>query len=69
MTADTKPLIETIGLPLTVAAELVGLSVDTLQKANRNNDLEFKYSGSKPLVAPAELKRWFDSLPTEKPTR
>lgn len=69
MSADAKPSIEPIGLPLNVAALAVGLSVDTLQKANRQNELVFKYSGTKPLVDPDELKRWFKSLPEEKPTR
>ncbi|MGN7978248.1 helix-turn-helix domain-containing protein [Microbacterium sp. 22195] len=56
-------------LTVAEAAEEVRLSVDSVQKAIKNNDLAVKYYGTKPLVKFTELMRWFDSLPDEKPER
>lgn len=70
MTADKKPEArEPICLTVAEAAKEVRLSVDSIQKAIRNNDLAVKYFGSKPLVPFTELRRWFDGLPDEKPEK
>lgn len=55
----------TVRLAYTVpeAAEAVRLSVDSIQKAIRQNEPATKRYGTKPLVPVAELQRWFESLP------
>ncbi len=68
MTAAKIPeTVARIGLRVPEAAAAVGLSVDTINKAIKSNELTAKYSGTKPLISPDELRRWFDSLPEEKP--
>ena len=70
MTAEKKTdAREPICLTVAEAAKEVRLSVDSIQKAIRNNDLAVKYFGSKPLVPFTELRRWFDGLPDEKPEK
>ena len=56
---------------LTVAesAGEVRLSIDSIQKAIKSNELPVKYYGTKPLVKFDELMRWFDNLPDEKQGR
>lgn len=60
---------EPICLTVAEAAKEVRLSVDSIQKAIKSNDLAVKYFGTKPLVPFGELRRWFDGLPEEKPER
>lgn len=70
MSAESKTdRREPIGLTVDDAAAEVGLSKDSIQKAIKANDLAVRYFGSKPLVPFAELRRWFESLPDEKPER
>lgn len=62
-------MIEPISLPLVDAAAAVGLSDRTLRDAIADGSLTAHYAGSKPLIAPADLRAWFESLPTEKGRR
>lgn len=57
--------VEAIAYTLPEAASAVRLSVDSLQKAIKAGDLTAKEFGSKPLIKPSELERWFDSLPNK----
>lgn len=56
-------------LTVAEAAAEVRLSVDSIQKAIKSNELPAKYYGTKPLVKFKELMRWFDNLPDEKQGR
>ena len=62
---DRKPSV----LTKAEAADEVRLSIDSIEKAIKANELPVKYFRSKPLVKYDELMRWFDSLPDEKPGR
>lgn len=62
---DRKPSV----LTKAEAADEVRLSVDSIEKAIKSNELPVKYYGSKPLVKFDELMRWFDNLPDEKQGR
>ena len=57
---------EPIAYPLAEAAAQVGLSDRTLRDAIADGSLTAHYAGTKPLVSPADLRSWFESLPTEK---
>jgi len=50
-------------------SEATDLSVDSIQKAVKNNELVASYFGSKPLILRDEARRWLASLPNEKPER
>lgn len=67
--ADDSKKIEVLALSVADAAAAVSLSIDSIQKAIKNNDLAVKYYGAKPLVPVDALKAWFDSLDDEKPGR
>jgi hypothetical protein len=56
---------EPIAFDLKRAAAAVSLSIRELQTAIGDNELVAYYRGRKPLIEPAELRPWFDSLPTE----
>jgi len=45
------------------------LSVDSIQKAIKRNDLIPSYYGVKPLIPVEEARRWLSSLPNERPER
>lgn len=60
---------EPIAYPLAEAAAQVGLSDRTLRDAIADGSLTAHYAGTKPLVAPADLRAWFESLPTERSKR
>lgn len=64
-TDPRKPTILTVA----ESAAEVRLSIDSIQKAIKLNELPVKYYGTKPLVKFEELMRWFDSLPDEKQGR
>ena len=55
--------VQRIGYTKAEAAVRVGLSVDSISAAIANGDLAAKKYGSKPLISPRELARWFDALP------
>lgn len=59
-------MTEPIAYPLLEAASLVGLSDRTLRDAIAEGSLTAHYAGTKPLIAPADLRAWFESLPTDK---
>jgi len=61
-------LAEPIGLPRPEAAALVGLSDRELKRAIDNGELRVRYRGRKCLVDYADLREWFDALPSEPPT-
>lgn len=48
------------------AAELYDLSTDQIRAAYRSGLLPVRYVGSKVLIGRADLKAWFDALPTER---
>lgn len=50
-------------------SEVTDLSVDSIQKAVKNNELVASYFGTKPLILRDEARRWLASLPNEKPER
>ena len=58
-----------IGLDLDRAADAVSISKREIQYAIANNALVARYVGTKPLISPSELQRWFESLPTEPKRR
>ena len=51
------------------AAAAYGVSIDTVRRAVRRNDLAAKYPTSKPVIAAEELAAWFAALPSEPPQR
>ncbi len=67
MTTTETQTLETegqrVGYTKAEAAARVGLSVDSISAAIANGDLAAKKFGTKPLIAPKELARWFDALP------
>ncbi|WP_344013986.1 hypothetical protein, partial [Microbacterium natoriense] len=50
-------------------AEATDLSVDSIQKAIKKDELVPSYYGSKPIILREEARRWLENLPTEKPER
>lgn len=50
-------------------ADATDLSVDSIQKAVKANELVASYFGTKPLILRDEARRWLSSLPNEKPER
>lgn len=48
------------------AAEMYDVSTDVIRAAYRSGHLVARYMGSKVLIGRADLKAWFDSLPTER---
>jgi excisionase family DNA binding protein len=58
-----------LGYTVAEAAEAVRLSVDSIQKAIKANEIAPKYYGTKPIIPVAEVERFFASLPDEKPER
>lgn len=49
------------------AAELYDISEDMIRAAYRSGLLTVRYVGSAVRISRAELKAWFDGLPTERP--
>lgn len=50
-------------------ADATDLSVDSIQKAIKKDELVPSYFGSKPIILRDEARRWLDSLPNDKPER
>lgn len=48
------------------AAEMYDVSPDVIRAAYRSGHLPVRYLGAKILIGRADLKTWFDSLPTER---
>lgn len=61
----------TVKLALTYdeAAEAVGYSRSVIERAVKANRLLATYATVKPVIQVDELKRWLDSLPTERPVK
>lgn len=53
-----------IGLPRPQAAALVGLSDRELKRAIDDGEIQARYRGRKCLVDYADLREWFDGLPS-----
>jgi hypothetical protein len=56
--------MEPISLPIEAAAKAVGLSRRYLDGAISNGDLVARKAGNKTLVDVADLRAWFNALPT-----
>lgn len=61
--------VEQISVPRKEAAALVGLSDMELKRAIDNDEIRAKYRGRKCLVDVADLKAWFDALPSKPPKK
>lgn len=67
--AAGKGRVEQIAVSRREAAALVGLSDMELKRAIDNDEIRAKYRGRKCLVDVADLKAWFDALPSESPRK
>lgn len=67
--AESHGRVEQIAISRREAAALVGLSDMELKRAIDNDEIHAKYRGRKCLVDVADLKAWFDALPSEPPHR
>ena len=63
----TTPVLDKLAYSLPALAEATDLSVDSLQREIKAGRLVASYPNSKPIVARAEVERWLESLPHEKP--
>jgi excisionase family DNA binding protein len=48
------------------AAELYDVSIDVIRAAYRSGLLPVRYVGASVRISRADLKAWFDALPTER---
>lgn len=64
-----KTQLSKLSYSLQSLSEATELSVDSIQKAIRNDELVPSYFGSKPLILATEAERWLATLPNEKPER
>lgn len=48
------------------AADLYDVSPDVIRAAYRSGLLQVRYAGTKVLIGRAELRAWFEALPTER---
>ena len=48
------------------AAEAVSVSVDTIKREVKANNLPVRYYGRKPLIPASALEKWFNALPSER---
>ncbi|MDQ1130238.1 helix-turn-helix domain-containing protein [Microbacterium sp. SORGH_AS_0888] len=60
--------VEKLAYSLPEAAEAVGYSMRTLQRAIARNDLVARYANAKPIILKSELLRWLQSLPEQPPS-
>lgn len=65
--APSHDRAEQIAVSRREAAALVGLSDMEPKRAIDNGEIRAKYRGRKCLVDVADLKAWFDALPSEPP--
>lgn len=56
-----------ISYDLAGAANAVGLSIVSIQKAIRKGDLTPRYPNRKPLISHTDLVEWFEGLPVDRP--
>lgn len=61
--------LDKLSYSLQSLAEATDLSVDSIQKAIKKDELVPSYFGSKPIILRDEARRWLASLPNEKPER
>lgn len=64
MSAD---LSQRIAVTRSQAAELVGLSKDTIVRAIRGGKLQEHYPSATPVILVEDLRAWIESAPTEAP--
>jgi hypothetical protein len=57
-------MAEQIAATIPQAAELVGLSPDSIRRAIRMGELVPRYPTSKPVILLADLRAWVESSPT-----
>lgn len=63
----TSPSTERVSLTVAQAAEMTGLSADSIRAAYRSGGLPVRYHGAKVLIRHEDLAVWVDNLPTERP--
>lgn len=63
MTADTVAL--PVAVTLDRAAELTGVSIETIRRAIRANRLIAHYPTKRPVVLIDDLRAWIEAAPTE----
>lgn len=61
--------LDKLSYSLASLADATDLSVDSIQKAIKKDELVASYFGSKPIILRDEARRWLDSLPNDKPER
>ena len=59
-------MTEKIAFTKTEAADAVGLSTKTLDRAIKAGELGVRYVGTKALIPADELKAWLDALPDQR---
>jgi hypothetical protein len=57
-------MAEQIAATIPQAAELVGLSPDSIRRAIRAGEIVPRYPTSKPVILLADLRAWVESSPT-----
>lgn len=63
MTADT--VVMPVAVTLDRAAEMAGVSVETVRRAIRANRLIAHYQSKRPVVLVDDLRAWIEAAPTE----
>lgn len=61
--------LDKLSYSLQALADATDLSVDSIQKAIKKDELVPSYFGSKPIVLVEEARRWLKALPNEKQDR
>jgi predicted DNA-binding transcriptional regulator AlpA len=61
-------MTEQIAATIPQAAEMVGLSSDSIRRAIRKGQIVPRYPNGKPLILVADLRAWIESAPTEAPS-
>lgn len=52
---------------VTEASEATGIAVTKIKELVRRGEIAAKYAGKDILILPAELERWVNSLPDQRP--
>lgn len=63
------PALTPVSAGVTDAARLVGVSVDTIQRAVRSGELPIHYPTSRGLILIEDLRAWVAAAPTANPRR
>lgn len=62
-------VLNPVAAPVGRAAELAGVSVDTIQMAVRSGELPIHYPTSRGLILIDDLRAWIAAAPTANPRR